>query len=179
MKNQSCFTKWPRVILLSFLFIFISFSSFTTEKPELSIVTDNLPGISVRHGLTKLTDALVRKNITYEQVGSFDEARGKTVIVAGLAYGDGTAAKILKAGNRIVPQVSEALTIWKTAWQKKQVYVISGYDDRGQMYGLLDVAARIGWIENGKNPMSEVREITEKPDVSDRVISIYTMNRAY
>ena len=29
------------------------------------------------------------------------------------------------------------------------------------------------------NPMSEVKEITEQPDISERAISIYTMNRAY
>jgi hypothetical protein len=57
--------------------------------------------------------------------------------------------------------------------------VISGFDDRGLMYGLLDLAVQIGWSSDKKNPLGEVREITEKPDVPERAISFYTMNRAY
>lgn len=149
------------------------------NSPELSIVTDQSSGIPVSHGLTKLTDALTAKKISFEKVGSLQEARGKSILVAGLSSGEGAASQLLRAGNHQVPQVAEALTIRKTSWQKKPVWLISGFDDRGLMYGLLDVADRIGWSKNPKNPLSEVREITEKPDVSERAISLYTMNRAY
>ena len=93
--------------------------------------------------------------------------------------GDGAASRMLKDGNRNVPQVAEALTIWKTDWKKKPVWVISGFDDNGIMYGLLDVADRIGWSTNRRSPMSEVKEITEQPDVCERGVSMYTMNRTY
>lgn len=164
---------------LSFLLIATLNCYAGNENPVFSIVTDKAPGVSVSHGLTKLTDALQAKNISFEKVGSMSEARGNSVIVTGLASGKGAAAQMLKAGSRAVPEVSEALTIWKTDWQKKPVWVISGFDDRGLMYGLLDVANRISWSADGKSPMSEVKEITEKPDVSERAVSIYTMNRAY
>ena len=149
------------------------------NSPELSIVTDHSPGLPVSHGLSKLTDALTAKKISFEKVGSVQEARGKTILVAGLFSGEGAASQLLRAGNYEVPQVAEALTIRKTSWQKKTVWLISGFDDRGLMYGLLDVADRIGWSNNPKNPLSEVKEMTEKPDVSERAISLYTMNRAY
>ncbi len=147
--------------------------------PEISLVCDPNPGISVSHGLMKLTDALTAKKISFEKVGSLQEARGKSILVAGLSSGEGAASQLLMAGNHIVPQVAEALTIRKTRWQKKPVWLISGFDDRGLMYGLLDVADRIGWSNNPKTPLGEVKEITEKPDVSERAISLYTMNRAY
>ena len=108
-----------------------------------------------------------------------NEGQGKMIIVAGLSSGEGAAARMLKAGGRTVPEVSEALTIWKTDWQKNPVWVISGFDDTGTMYGLLAVANQISWSTDEKSPMSEVKEITEKPDVTERAISIYTMNRAY
>lgn len=179
MEKILYFIKGLILFSLSFLILSSLDCYAAKENPELSIITDKAPGVSVSHGLTKLTDALRAKNITYEKVESMDGARGKSVIVMGLVSGEGTAAKILKAGNRTVPEVPEALTIWKTEWQKKPVWVISGFDDRGLMYGLLDVAKRISWSTDGKSPMSEVKEITEKPDVSERAISIYTMNRAY
>jgi hypothetical protein len=177
MKRTLYFFKWS--ILKSVLFLLITgLSCYSySQNPELSIVTDKTPGVIVMHGLTKLTDVLQAKGITFEKVGSMNEVRGKWVIVTGLMYGDGTASQMLKAGSHAVPQVPEALTIWKTDWQKKPVWVISGFDDTGLMYGLLNVADRIGWITNRKSPMSEVKEITEQPDVKERAITMYTMNR--
>jgi hypothetical protein len=151
----------------------------TSEAPVISIITDYKPGVSVLHGITKLTSALQSKKITFEIVGTMAQAKGKLIIVAGLSSGAGEAAKMLKTGNHVVPESSEALTIWKTNWHNKLVWVISGFDDRGLMYGLLDAAIQLSWGMDLKNPMGEVKEITEKPDVPERAISFYTMNRAY
>ncbi len=165
----------------SLIFILItSMNCFAAKDiPAISIVADQSPGVAVLHGLTKLSNALKAKNISFEKVGSIAEAKGTSVIVAGLSSGEGEAAKMLKAGNHAVPEAAEALTIWKTMVNTRKVWVVSGYDDRGLMYGLLEVATQIGWSADKKNPMGEVREITEKPDVPERAISFYTMNRAY
>ena len=182
--------KYPRIILVNIIRLyvlrsltFILLPTFNCNAgniiPEISIVTDNRPGTSFLHGLTKLTNALKSKNIIFEKVDAINEAKGKLIIVTGLSTGLGEAAKMLKKGNQVVPQVSEALSIWKTDWQTKPVWVVSGFDDRGLMYGLLDVATQIGWSTDKKNPMSEVHEITEKPDVTQRAVSFYTMNRTY
>jgi len=36
------------------------------------------------------------------------------------------------------------------------------------MYGLLDVADRTGWSADRNSPMSEVKDITQKPYISER-----------
>lgn len=167
-------------ILNSVLFLLISLNCFAqTQSPQLSIVTDKTQALSVSQAVTKLTDALKAKNITFEKVSASNQAKGKMIIIAGLSSGTGETAQLLKAANRSLPAVSEALTIWKTNLQKKPVWVISGFDDRGLMYALLDVADRVSWSTDTGGPMSEVQEITEKPDARERAISIYTMNRAY
>ena len=104
------------------------------ESPMVSVVTDKAPGPAAAHGLGKLTAALRAKGIACEMAGSLGEARGKFLIVAGLAAGDGPAARLLKAGNHPVPQGPEALVIRETEWQGKPVWVIAGSDDRGLMY---------------------------------------------
>jgi len=147
--------------------------------PEVSIVTDRVPGLPAVHGLNTLTSALSWKNVSFEKVSSLNEAHGKTIIVAGLSKGGGMATEMLNAGNHSLPDSSEALTIWKTSVRNKPVWVISGSDDRGLMYGLLDVANRIGWSTGKATLFSKVKEITEKADVKERAIVIYTMNRAY
>ena len=62
-------------------------------------------------------------------------------------------------------------------WSGKKVLLVSEADDRGLMYALLDVADRIGWAEDAQNPLSEVRNIEEKPAVAERALSIYTMHQ--
>ncbi|MHC4596130.1 MAG: hypothetical protein ACYS19_14475, partial [Planctomycetota bacterium] len=46
------------------------------------------------------------------------------------------------------------------------------------MYALLDVAERIRWSNDPSNPLSEVRDVQEKPAVVERAISKYTMHKA-
>lgn len=150
-----------------------------TQDPALSIITDPKPGRPVAHGLSKLSEALRAKRIAFETVSALNEAKGKTLIVAGLASGDETAAQLLKSGNRVVPPVPEALTIWKTESQGKTVWLLSGFDDRGLMYALLDTADRVSWSADPAAPLSELRDIMEQPDVRERAVSICTMHRAH
>ncbi|MDB4926698.1 hypothetical protein [Mucilaginibacter sp.] len=176
MKNLLNFAK--RAILITVLFISTAnLPGYTAIVPQVSLVVDKTRGAPYAHGLTKLIDAFNSKHITFEQVLSINNAKGKWIIVTGLASGDGAAAQLLK--NYTVARVSEALTIHKTVQKNKTVWVIGGYDNKGVMYGLLDVANRIGWSTGKVNPMQYVKEITEKPDMKERGLSIYTMNRAY
>lgn len=150
----------------------------TTGPVKVSIVTDKNPAAPVLHGIKKLTEVLDAKNITYEQVVSIEKIKGSKIIVAGLAYGDGLAAQMHKDYHKYIPEVPEALYVWKTNWQQKPVWVITGYDDRGLMYGLLDAAIRTEWGSKS-NPFEYIKEIVEKPELATRAISMYTMNRAY
>lgn len=167
-------------IIINILFLSICLPVYAAgQLPAVSIITDKNPAAAVLNGISKLTDALQAKNIAFEKIGSIDEAKGKTIIVTGLVSGEGEASRLLKAGSQTLPEVSEALKIWKTGWQKKPVWVVSGYDDRGLMYALLDIAKRVSWATNKQSPLSEVKEITEQPAVTERALSIYTMNRTY
>ncbi len=179
MTNYKILSRIRFIVLFSLVLVLSQRCLAAENDPDLTIVTDKDPGKPVLHALTKLTDALDARDITFERVSSMDEIGGESVIVAGLAHAEQSASRLLKAGNRRLPGVPGALTVWKTDWQEKPVWVVSGFDDRGLMYGLLDVADRIGWAGGQTSPMSEVREMTETPDVGNRAISLYTMNRAY
>ena len=178
MRINSTINKF--LVLLTLLTIVTaSGCRIINRKPVISIVTDKTQGVSVLHGITKLKEALDAKNIRYEQVASLSDAKSTLIVLAGLSKGEGEAAKMLISENHNVPETSEALTVYKTNSNGNTIWIISGYDDRGLMYALLDVAIQIGWSSDKEYPMNEVIEITEKPDVNERAISLYTMNRAY
>ena len=144
----------------------------------ISIITDPAMGQVAQHGMSKLTETLQDMGIPFETVGSIDDANGKSMIVIGLSEGAGPAASILKSGKRTVPSVSEALTVWKTRLQGKPVTVVAGYDDKGIMYALLDIAQRISW-SNVRAPMKFVKDVSTEPYVKERGIAMYTMHRRY
>ena len=145
---------------------------------KISVVTDDRPDASVLHGIEKLTDVLKLHKVDYEIVSSLSQAKGNIMVVAGLANGSGTAAQLLKVGNHEMPKVSEALTVWKTSYKNKPAWVIGGFDNTGLMYGLLDFAMQSSWGKK-QNPFGSVKEVSEKPEIATRAISLFTMNRAY
>lgn len=165
---------------LVFLLLATSFLCSAKEViPEISIITDQHPGKAVRYALDKLMQTLDAGGISYERVAYAEEARGRTILAMGLSRSDGLAAQLLKKGGHKVPEVPEALTIRKTQTSNRETWVLSGFDEVGLMYGILDFSERIGWTTRPDSPFSEIREITESPDVKERAISMYTMNRAY
>ena len=178
IKNAGHLFLLRSFLILFFYILYTGFNNYSLGQNMVSIVTDAHPGATVVHGINKLTDVLKIKKFRCEQVTSINEAKGDLVIVTGLAYGEGIAAQLLKENKKDVPKEAEALIVWKTKWKTKTVWVVSGYDDQGVMYGLLDMAVRTGWGSD-KNPFEFIKEIVEKPDLSTRAISLYTMNRAY
>ncbi len=147
--------------------------------PEVSIVMSDTDSHVVKHGHKQLISSLAKQHISHETVNDLSEARGKHLLIAGLTSSTGTAAQLLKDNEQQIPKVAEALTIWQTVADDKPAWVINGFDDRGLMYGLLDLADRVSWSTDQQAPFSEVEAITEQPDVTTRAISMYTMNRAY
>ena len=167
-------------VILGTIILLIAIRLFMPGKsPEVSIVTDESPGVAVEHGLSKLQGALAEKKIPFERVQTADEASGSVIILSGLSTGSGEAAGMLKTLNIQVPAGPESIVVKKTDLQSRPGYIVSGSDDNGLMYGLLEISDRIGWSKDKDDPFSEVRETIEKPDIRERAISFYTMNRAY
>ena len=149
----------------------------TAGEVAVSVVSDASPGLAASHGLGKITAALKAKGIAAEHVTTPVEAKGQILVVAGLASGIGPAAQLAKANDIPLPTDAEALVIRHIKSKGRPVLLLVGSDDRGLMYAALDVAERIGWGNDPSNPLSEVRDATEKPFVPERSLSIYTMHQ--
>ncbi|HUS71558.1 MAG TPA: hypothetical protein VMY06_00720, partial [Sedimentisphaerales bacterium] len=177
-KQKSGFPTTICLVLLANA-IFLATSGLCREqKSAISLVTDSQMGRASRHGAGKLRLALQKKGIPVEQTTSLEKAQGNTLIVVGLSGGSGTAAKLHNLLDIPKPTEGESLLIRHTKWSGKKTLLVSGADDRGLMYALLDVTDRIGWADDAGNPLSEVRDTIEKPAVTERALSIYTMHKA-
>lgn len=177
-KQKSGFLTTVCLVLLANVMFFVISDLRGSQKSAISLVTDSQMGRASRHGTSKLRLALQKKGIHVEQTTSGEKAQAGTLIVVGLSGGSGTAAKLHKLLDIPKPVEKESLLIRHTKWSGKKTLLVSGADDRGLMYALLDVADRIGWADDPSNPLSEVRDTIEKPAVTERALSIYTMHKA-
>ncbi len=148
-----------------------------TAEADVSVVTDTAPGPGAAHGLEKIIAALKAKEVRVERAATPAVAKGKILIITGLASGSGPAARLLKASDVAAPATAEALLIRHTTLLEKPALLVTGFDDRGLMYAELDVADRVGWAANSSRPLSEVRNTAERPFVPERSLSIYTMHQ--
>ncbi|MFC1718745.1 hypothetical protein ACFL6S_34155 [Candidatus Poribacteria bacterium] len=149
------------------------------QLPTTSLIVHSAVGPAVRHGLGKVELAFQEKGIVSEEVASLAEARGDILIIVVFSGSLGIAPEILEASGVEIPSDSESLLILNTERKGKKVLLVCGSDDRGLMYALLDVADRIGWSDDPGDPLSEVKDIVEKPAVVERALSIYTMSRTH
>ena len=154
------------------------------DSLTVSLVIDSTMAPAARHGIEKVRAALVAKGISVEEVASLKGAAGNPLVVIGI-FGKSEAAPFLLSQESRgheglnIPKTMEAesLLVRHTNWAGKKVLLVSGADDRGLMYALLDVADRIDWASDAKDPLSEVRDIEERPAVAERALSIYTFHK--
>ncbi len=165
------------VVSLSFVAVYGS-QATSPRTGTISLLSDSRMGPGTTHGLKQVRLALQSKGAKFEEVTSAGTAGGDILLVAGLSRGTGPAARLHTELGITAPTQAESLLVRRTQWEGKNVLLVSGADDRGLMYALLDIADRIGWADEPKNPLSEVRDIDEKPAVSERALSIYTMHQA-
>ena len=152
MKRAGAFSRTAQSLVCAATAACIISPTLAAE-PLVSVVTDAALGPAATHGLEKLTAAIRAKGIECEQVASWDDAHGTLQVAVGLADGDGPASRLLETADYPLPKGPEALAIHRAQWKEKPLWVIAGSDDRGLMYGQLDVADRIGWSDAERKPV--------------------------
>ena len=155
-----------------------SFAAETTA-PTVSIVLSSDSAKPIQHGLTKLKAALGAKGVPFEEIVSLQQATGSNILVAGLSSGAGEAAILITELELSPRSDPESVLIKRVQREGKRVVLVVGSDATGLMYGLLDVAERVGWADSSHEPFHEVRDADETPYAPERALSIYTFNRAY
>ena len=150
-------------------------SQSAASSYDVSLIQESDLGLAAHHGWDVVQVALAAKGIRSEQVDSPEQSHGRILIYAGLASGS-VAQRLGSLGVKI-PEKPESLVIHKSVLQGKPLLLVSGRDDRGLMYALLEVAERIGWAKEKSVPLSEVENINESPDVTDRGVTIFTMQK--
>ncbi len=158
--------------------LLVPYGTAVPEPVRISLIQDRDAGAPARYGMAKLKAALAARGILCDEPANVQEAHGQFLIVAGLASTAGPAAALQKSMAIAVPSAPESLLIRNVVFRSRPVLLLSGADDRGLMYSLLEVADRVAWAADIAKPLSEVRDTVETPSVADRGVTIFTMQQA-
>lgn len=146
----------------------------TAEQTDLSLVINDEDRQETSYSLEKLIESLNSNQIAYEEVSKVADSQSPNVLIIEKGSNQGSLS-----GNTASPiNEAESFRIAKKEASEKNTWVVSGSDRRGLMYALFSVAESING-NNAQNPLVDLEEINESPDVKTRAISMYTMNRAY
>ncbi len=149
--------------ILAALGVFASLTFAADDARRVQLFVDPQAGPPVLHGMAKLEAALRAQDWRTERTTSPEAGNGALTVTARVAAGG----------------VAESLTIKKLVLRGRPALDLTGADDRGLMYALLDTAERVSWATDSADPFSDVRDISESPAIRERSLSVYTMNRAY
>ncbi len=144
-----------RMCVVVLLAVFV-LGSPVWSAARVSVVGFEDAGAPVRHGLDKVVGALAEKGANVEKVGDLKSANGKVIIVADVGGKTSAGAALLAQLKLKAPSACEALLVRNMSWKGRKAVLLSGADERGLMYALLDTADRIGWAQD-KHPKHRSR----------------------
>ena len=131
------------------------------------------------YGLASLESALRKQGLSVQRLKQAAPTQMDFLIFAGLTSDPGTAVQMLKVLNAQLPEGPEALVVRRTEVEGKPAVILCGSDARGLMYAALDAADRVSWNDGTDDLFVPIRDVSERPYVLERAVSIYTMQRAY
>jgi hypothetical protein len=166
------------VIALGALVLAMPPGAALPEPVRVSLIQDPGAGAPARYGMQKIKAALEARGIPCDEPASAQAARGDLLVVAGIPSKGGAAAELAKSLGATVPSAPESLLIRNAEWKGRHTLLLSGPDDHGLMYALLEVADRVGWAADASRPLSEVHDTVESPAVGERGVTIFTMQQA-
>ncbi len=152
--------------IVACLLVLFSIGGLSMGTPSrIGLVVDASLDRPAEHGLSELEKALHKQGLSVQRVTQAAATEPDVLILAGVASGDGPAARTLRELNCPMPEGPEALVIRRTEVEGKPGIILCGSDARGLMYAALDAADRISWSENtrillsifeipARNPMS-------------------------
>jgi hypothetical protein len=134
------------------------FSQTVLLAKPLVLVTPAAPSAPVAHGLTQLKSALTTRGLAFTETPTRPAASSDFIILTGVA------------ADPIVPTEPESSVIQH---RNASTLLLSGSDDRGTMYALLEASAQISAAPRNSNPLLAVTNSLERPFCRERSLSTY------
>jgi hypothetical protein len=124
--------------------------------------------------LKELEDSLTSREINVFRCKDLSQARVGDLCIVVSGIDSSTARRLLKAGKTTIPALPEALGLVPVNSSGKQVLLTCGYDQRGLIYALLELA---DLVHNSAQPFESLN--IRKPVVEVPSNTIRSLNRLF
>ncbi len=145
---------------------------------RVTVVVDSELSAAAGHGLQRLRSALEAKGVKVQQRKALNQARGQHVLVLGRSSGSAAVRQLAETAGLTLPAEPEALLLHNLQHNGNKVLLICGADDRGLMYGALEVSEHVRLSRADSDPLAGIANAQEKPASKVRSITRMLMNRA-
>lgn len=137
------------------------------EIRSVSIVVDPKDAVAgsppVQWASQELEESLTLKGITVHRFETLKQSPDADLCIVVSGSVNAIAGKILKQSGAVIPSVPEALGIIKDRIEGKEVLLACGYDVRGAVYAILELADRVRYARQPLDSLNFKNPVIEKP----------------
>ena len=121
--------------------------------------------------VNELEQSLMSEGINVYRCDLLTQAQSGDLIIVAAGAGSSLARRLLHDEGIIIPAVPEALGLVPAALDDKQVLLACGYDVRGLVYALLELADRVRYSERPLDSLNIQEPVVDRPANVIRSIS--------
>ena len=151
----------------------LSFYDFNTNGVSIVIDKDDqTTGLQpTQWAVNELEKSLMVEGIDVFRCDNISHARGEDFIIA-VTGSDSTLSRTLLKNSEIeIPDTNEALGLVPVKFNDKQILLTCGYDVRGLVYALLELADRVQYSGQSLDSLKIQKPVIEKPANKIRSVS--------
>lgn len=146
----------------------------STQKVE--IIVDGLLGSPSKFGIDRLFTTLENKGYLFSETDSIENSSASTILLIGTLKSSDLIRKLTNEGKIVLSENRESLAVKRQNLGDKTILIISGTDDRGLMYALLEITQQIETFDERNNWYDSIKEISESPQVPVRSMAVLLHN---
>lgn len=149
----------------------------TGDSSRLNIVIDGSLGAPAAFGLEKMIDALKENGVLYEVKNSIEELSSSPAFLMGTLEGSDLIKNLARSHDLKLAEKKGSLSVKRIDTDGKDLLILSGSDDRGLMYALLEASNQIKFSSKGTGVFDAIEEISESPRVPVRSMVLFLHNK--
>lgn len=176
---ESLLTHIVSILILALIFFLLVqpdnhlYADDGFSSSQVDIVVDGAIGSPASYALEKIRQVFEGRGISLIIKDSIDEARSPFVILIGTLEGSNRVKEFKKSGKINLSDKKESLAVKHIIEDNKDLYVISGADDRGLMYALLEIARQIEFLPKDARESDAFEDKSESPHVLVRSMAVF------
>ncbi len=144
----------------------------TSSAPTVTLVAGGALDKPALYGLTRLKSTLQEAGLPYLEADSLQNASSEKVMLVGTLF-NSPQIQDMRSSDRInISQTKESLAVKRLRLADKDLLVVSGADDVGLMYALLEVAEQVEALDRPVSWFSLIKEGEESPGVPVRSMAV-------